>query len=54
MSSKKNKSILLKFIKDIPEHIDKNEVSIRVEPDFYDSIAHLLKDGCFKRIKIYC
>jgi hypothetical protein len=54
MSTNKNKIILRKFIKDIPEHIDKNEVSIRVEPDFYDSISHLLKDGSFKGIKIYC
>lgn len=52
--SNKSKIILRDYIRKIPAEIDKNEVSLKVTEKIYDDVKHLLKDGCFKGIKLYC
>ena len=32
----------------------KEDLSLFVEPEIYDSVKHLLKDGKYKGFKIYC
>ena len=32
----------------------KEDLSLFVEPNIYDSVKHLLKDGKYKGFKIYC
>lgn len=52
--SNKSKIILRDYIRKIPTQIDKRGVSLRVTPQIYDDVKHLLKDGCYKGIKLYC
>jgi ribosomal protein S13 len=52
--SNKSKIILRDYIRAIPTDINKNEVSLKVTEKIYDDVKHLLKNGCFKGIKLYC
>lgn len=56
----KSKLTLDKFIKEIDHNALKkqgktiNDVSIMVTPKIYGDVRHLLKDGKYKGIKLYC
>jgi hypothetical protein len=52
--SNKSKIILRDYIRTIPAHINKNEVSLKVTEKIYDDVKHLLKEGYYKGIKLYC
>jgi ribosomal protein S13 len=52
--SNKSKIILRDYIRKIPVEINKSEVSLKVTEKIYDDVKHLLKDGCYKGIKLYC
>lgn len=56
----KSKLTLDKFIKEIDHDALKeqgktiNDISIMVSPKIYGDVRHLLKDGKYKGIKLYC